>query len=239
MATALVLLPALAACATGSPRTGGPGRYGVAANPSAVIATELAFARTAREEGQWTAFKQYATEDALWPAPAFVSVHQSLRGEADPAEPIAWEPDAVWMSCDGSYAVSTGPANHPSGKRSRFVTVWQRQANGEYRWVLDQGFDLEDGYAQPEMISARVADCPQRASGARRAKRFPSPQRGLAWTSGASPDGTLAWTTRQSADCARTLTVRTRQDGEMREVYRRESAPPPRREGEPAPTCPG
>jgi len=205
-------------------------------NPSAVIAAELAFARMAREKGTWTAFREYATEDALWPAPALSSVQRDLAGQADPAEAIVWGPDAVWVSCDGSFALSTGPATYPNGRRGRFATIWQRQRNGEYRWVLDQGFDLEAGYAEPEMIGARVAEC---APGRERQEwRRPEVRRGEAWGSGRSNDGTLEWSTVVAADCSRTLTVRASQGGAPIEVFRRESPRPVPPEGQAAPSCP-
>ena len=237
----------LAGCASDGPRAsghrldlGGPGgRYRDrdvrAVSPSAVIATELAFARMAREKGTWTAFREYSTEDALWPAPALANVQQSLAGTADPAEPIVWNPDAVWLSCDGSFALSTGPATQPNGRRSRFATIWQRQRKGEYRWVLDQGFDLEGGYEPAEMIGAKVADCP--AGIARVPIRREEVRRSGAWGSGRSNDGTLEWTTTVAADCSRSLVVRMNQGGTMTEVFRREAAPRPTPEGQPAPSC--
>ena len=236
----------LAGCASDGPRArghrldlGGPrdrDRELETANPSAVIAAELAFARMAREKGTWTAFREYSTEDALWPAPALSNVRRDLAGTPDPAEAIVWGPDAVWVSCDGSFALSTGPATYPTGRRSRFATIWQRQRDGDYRWVLDQGFDLEAGHAQPEMIGARVADCPPGRK--RRDWRRPEVRRGEAWGSGRSNDGTLEWSTAIAADCSRTLTVRTSQGGAMTEVFRRESPRPTAPEGQPAPTCP-
>ena len=133
---------------------------GSSAEPSAVIAAELAFAREAHDKGTWTAFRHYAADDAVWPGPNWESVQTALKGVADPAQPIAWEPDRVWASCDGSYAFSTGPATNPSGRKSRFTTIWQMQDDGSYRWVLDQGFDLETDYDAPEMIAALIAECP-------------------------------------------------------------------------------
>jgi hypothetical protein len=235
----------LAGCASDGPRArghrldlGGPDdreRELVTANPSTVIAAELAFARMAREEGTWTAFREYSTDDALWPSPALTNVRRSLAGVADPAEAIVWAPDAVWVSCDGSFAVSTGPATYPTGRRGRFATVWQRQRNGEYRWVLDQGFDLEADYAGPEMIGARVADCPPGFE--RWDARRPEVRRGEAWGSGRSNDGTLEWSTAVAPDCTRTLVVRVDEAGTPTEVFRRESPRPAAPEGQPAPSC--
>jgi hypothetical protein len=232
----------LAGCAAGS-----AGQYGerrdrhrdeLVANPSAVIAAELAFARMAREKGTWTAFRETSTDDALWPSPpGYANVHQDLKDVPNPPQPILWGPDAVWLSCDGSFALSTGPATQPDGRRGRFATIWQRQRDEDYEWVLDQGFDLEEGYTEPEMIGARVADCPPGMRRDRRRAKRPEVQRGGAWQSGRSNDGTLEWNTELAADCHRTLIVRANQGGTMTEVFRRVSPPPRAPEGQPAPTC--
>ena len=76
-----------------------------AANPGEVVATELAFARVAREKGQWTAFADYAAKDAVMFVPYKVRAQQWLKGRANPAQTVAWEPYEVWSSCDGSIAV--------------------------------------------------------------------------------------------------------------------------------------
>ena len=218
-----LLVLGLAGCAAG-PRTDDPRRtfLGSAAEPSAVIAAELAFARMARERGTWTAFRETATDDAVWPSPGWVNVRQSLKGVPDPAQAIVWEPDRVSVSCDGSFALSTGPATYPDGRKARFATIWQRQDDGRYKWVLDQGFDLEAGYAKPEMIAAAVAEC-----GERRVGRPAKARRGLAWQSGQSDDGTLSWTTELRADCSRSFTMRAPKAGVPTEVFR-VSTPAPR-----------
>lgn len=229
---ALVL--SLAACA-GSRGEFGSGRLTARANPSEVIAAELAFARAAREKGTWTAFRVYATRDAQWPGPQWENVQTALKGVADPAQPIVWQPDLVWASCDGSFALSTGPATHPGGRQTRFATIWQRQDNGEYRWVLDQGFDLETSYAQPEMIPARVADCPSARNF--RADRPDRARRSGAWSSGRSDDGTFEWSTELRPDCSRMLVARAMKDGAMREVFRQVSSAPPAPASGTAPRC--
>lgn len=201
------------------------------ADPSAVIAAELAFARAAQDKGQWAAFREYAAKDALWPTPGFTLVQDDLKSRAEPTKAITWEPDRVWSSCDGSYAITSGPAVHASGKKSRFLTVWQRQGNGEYRWVLDQGFDLEDGYTPPEMIAAQAADCPA-GEQRRMVRKLPKARRGEVWQSGRSDDGTLAWTTRLAADCTRTVAVTLRRDNGPQTVFERTSKP-----DEPASAC--
>lgn len=232
VALALAGAAALAGC-TGGPRLDERRAFlGASAEPSAVIAAELAFAREARERGTWTAFRRTATPDALWPAPGWQNVQTALKGMADPAQPIMREPDQLWVSCDGSFALSTGPATDPSGKRARFATIWQRQDDGRYRWVLDQGLNLETDYARPEMIGAKVASCGER----RRAQPYRA-RRGEGWQSGQSDDGTLAWTSTLAGDCGRTFSVRARQGGAMSEVFRGAAAPPAPQAGGTAAEC--
>ncbi len=236
-AVALALLAALAGCAGGSAMDDRRRAFlGASGEPSSVIAAELGFARMARDKGTWTAFRETATEDAVWPGPEWENVRAALKGVPDPAQPIVWEPDAIWVSCDGSFALSTGPAHYPSGKRSRFATIWQRQDDGRYRWVLDQGFDLDDGYAKPDMIAAEVANCGERRHGP--GGRPPRARRGLAWQSGQSDDGSLRWSTELRPDCSRAFTVSVRKDDGMEQVFTRVSAPPPAPQGVSAPRCP-
>jgi len=217
-------LLALAACASGPPRQAMSerSRAMLRANPSAVIATELAFARMARAQGTWTAFRHYATSDALWPSPGWANVQASLKGRPDSAEPIVWGADSVWISCDGSFAASTGEANLTGGRHSRFLTIWQRQSNGEYRWVLDQGFDSEGGEIAPDMIAGKVAECPdQRRRPENRVRR------GEAWQTGSSNDETLRWESVLRADCSREVTVEIAARDGVEQVFHRVAPAPP------------
>jgi len=230
----LAALVSLAACAPqNGPRE--RGRIAPAANPGQVIATERAFARMAVEKGTWTAFRHYATKDALWassgPSPDLRGVQESLKGTADPAQPVIRGPDAAWSSCDGSFAVTTGEAVFPGGRKNRFVTVWQRQDNGEYRWVLDQGFASAGGEVSPDLIPARVAEC------VKGPRSSPLARRGAMWGSGKANDGTLAWETAIAADCSRTAVIRMLGADGMQEVLRRSDAAPVPAAGQPAPRC--
>jgi hypothetical protein len=209
-AAALVL--ALAGCAA-TPRDRTDLRP--TANPSAVIAAEMAFARAAQEKGQWTAFRQYATRDAVMFVPGQVNAQDWLRRQADPAQAVTWQPYQVWSSCDGSFVVSTGGATYPGGAQSNFLTVWQKQNDGKYLWVLDQALPHAERPFAADTIGAEVADCPASRPGGRIEAR-----RGENWRSGVSNDRTLEWTTQVSADCSRVVTVRMAQGGALKEVFR-------------------
>jgi len=208
---AIALAATLAACASPRDRTD----LRPTADPSAVIATEMAFARAAQEKGQWTAFRQYATRDAVMFVPQPVNAQDWLRRQTDPARAVTWQPHQVWSSCDGSFVVSTGGATYPGGSQSNFLTVWQKQDEGEYRWVLDQALPHGERPFAADTIGAAVADCPTSRPGGRLQAR-----RGENWRSGASNDRTLEWATQLEADCSRLVTVRIVQGGQFEEVFR-------------------
>ena len=155
----LLLTVALSACAGGNGPREYPGvRLKPAANPSAVIAAELAFAQLAQTKGQWTAFRETATADAEMFVPQRVNAQSWLKGKADPAVAVKWQPHQVWSSCDGSINITRGAWQSPKAT-GYFTTVWQRQNDDEYKWVFDQGDPVASPLAAPEMIAAKVADC--------------------------------------------------------------------------------
>ncbi len=243
--------------ADGPPPDGGgragevPGGRNSYANPSAVIAAELAFARLAREKGQWTAFRETAAPDAVMFADGgaphggvevMVLAQPWLKTRANPAVPLAWQPHHVWSSCDGALVVSSG-AWQRGAAQGWFTTVWQRQDKGGYKWVFDHGDVLVQPLAAPDMIAATVADCPaaQRRAGppptearggrpkraAKPAKAPPVPFDPTA-REGRSPDGTLVWRVTADASGAHAFTAQLRQDGALREIRNERVAAPPR-----------
>lgn len=177
-----------------------------AAQPSTVVAAEIAFARAAREQGQWTAFRQFAAPGALIHAPTGpVPVDAFLAGQADPAEAVQWEPRAVAISCDGAMAVSQGRYRDPEGMVGNFVTVWERQSDGEYRYVFDAGGPdvpqppprkpVEDGDIVVTSIDAvlgLVASCPRGQGAVPPPPAMPIGEDGKA-DARLSSDGTLRW----------------------------------------------
>lgn len=205
----LALAALLASCASGQPRT--PRQfidYALAnspnnASPGKIVAAELAFARLAREKGQWTAFREFATEDAVMFVPEPVNARDWLAKQKNPAESVKWQPHQVWMSCDGSLAVTKGAWQRPDGSFGYFTTVWERQQDGEYKWVLDQGDVLAEPLAEPDVVQSTVADCSLQP-----AQTIPYPaQPTQKKFSGEADDGRLKWDMRFEQDQARKLIV--------------------------------
>jgi hypothetical protein len=130
-----------------------------AAQPSTIVAAEIAFARDARELGQWTAFAQYAAPGAMLhgrngPFP----IAPWLAAQTNPPEAVTWKARTVVMSCDGAVAVSQGRLREPDGTVGNFVTVWERQPDGQYRYVFDVGgADVPQPPPKPE-VAAQPGD---------------------------------------------------------------------------------
>jgi len=210
-ALALVAAPALP-----RDRRDGPPGEGYA-NPSAVIAAEIAFARLAQDKGQWTAFKATATKDAVMFVPQMAYAQLFLKDKPDPAKPVSWQPHQVWSSCDGSLAVTRGAWQRPDGSAGYFTTVWQRQKDGKYKWVLDQGDALPMPLDPPEMIVAKVADCPAGYRPGRGPKprdfKGDLPALDPAHRAGQSLDGTLSWDVTVTPGGARHFVVTMVADG--------------------------
>ena len=106
------------------------------ADPGKVAATDFAFARAARENGQWSAFAEYAAPDAqLDEQGGFVAASSGLSLRTNPAQSVSWAPQIVWSSCDGTLAVSSGRFQQVDGKVGTYMTAWQLQPRGLYRWI--------------------------------------------------------------------------------------------------------
>ena len=215
-------------------------------NPSALIAAESAFARLAREKGQWTAFADTAAETAEMFVPERVLAKAWLKGRANPPSPVQWQPSAVWISCDGGAGVTFG-AFHGNGE-GWFSTVWERQKKGAYKWVLDQGGTLAAPLPGADFITGKVADCPARPPRNVLAEEPPPPPKpprdaprdaqpplrplagpippleapaGADSKDGRSADGTLVWRSTVLPGGTRQWTVWMWQDGKMAEMLNR------------------
>ncbi len=182
-----------------------------------MIAAELAFAQLAQEKGQWTAFRATAAPDAVMFGPQMVLAQQWLKGRADPPVAVKWQPHQAWSSCDGSVVITHGAWQQPKAT-GYFTTVWQRQKDGGYKWVFDHGDALPLPIDPPEMIAAKVADCPK--TGARQPAAPPNAPAPFdpASRRGQSDDGTLTWGVTARPDGAHDFSAGMMLDGKIAPV---------------------
>ena len=175
-----------------------------AATPTAIDA-ERAFAADAQKVGQWTAFRKYATDDALMFIPQPTNAQTFLKDRKDPPVAVFWWPGQSYVSCDGNTAVNTGPWVREWGKSvGYFTTVWQRQPDGSWKWIYDGGDSLTMPRAQGGDIKPLIASCktkPRRASYSWITAPAPTT------AEGGSKDGTLYWSWMVEQSGARQLVV--------------------------------
>lgn len=240
------LLAATPALSQSAPDSQGPGRPQRAyANPSALIAADIGFARLARERGQWTAFRETADETAEMFEDGRQLARTLLKDRKDPPATAKWAPHLAWISCDGTAGLTYGAWQGPSGGDGEYVTVWQRQFKGkvDWKWVLDDGQDLASPLREVDWAEGKVADCPARPRppgdpapqpGSKRERKEDSklpPMRPLAGAipaaeggdskDGQSRDGSLAWRSTVLPDGSRRFTAWIWKDGAMHEVIAR------------------
>ena len=108
-----------------------------------MVAAERAFAARSLEANAKVAFIEYLSADSLafQPEPQFAVDVQKQR--PDPPFTLAWAPEIGGISATGDLGWTTGPwqmnaeGKPPAG--GHFFSIWQRDAGGKFRNVLDQG----------------------------------------------------------------------------------------------------
>jgi len=107
--------------------------------------TEIAFAKTMADRDA-TAFASFLAKEAIFftrPAVSRGAVEVAARWKRffeGPTAPFSWEPEDVEVLDSGTLAMSSGPVRNPAGKRvGTFNSVWRREANGQWKIVLDNG----------------------------------------------------------------------------------------------------
>ena len=196
-----------------------------AAGPAmTAIDAERAFAADAQKLGQWSAFKAWSTPDAIMFTPQPVNAHAFLEGRKNPPVAVFWWPGKSFVSCDGGYAVNTGPWVREWGKSvGYFTTVWQRQPDGSWKWIYDGGDSLTMPRAQGGDIKPLIASCktkPRRASYSWIAAPAPTTAEGR------SKDGTLYWSWMVEQSGARQLVVQLWMGDKFLTVIHDQVAPP-------------
>ena len=142
-----------------------------ALNASAIaelLAQDRAFSAAAQEDGVEAAFLAFAREDALffypgrepYEGPEGISSRFSRWPEG---ARLLWEPRFARVSSRGEMGWTWGEGLFvmPDGERSTswYVTIWQRDIDGVWKWVVDIGID---GPPEPSaLLQDRAANPPE------------------------------------------------------------------------------
>ncbi|MCP4900432.1 MAG: nuclear transport factor 2 family protein [bacterium] len=105
---------------------------------------ETTFAATMAER-DFEAFQEFLAEEAV-----FFNGETELRGRQavaaawktlfeDSDAPFSWRPEVVSVLDSGTLGLSSGPVLDPQGNRvGTFLSLWRREANGQWRIVFDR-----------------------------------------------------------------------------------------------------
>jgi ketosteroid isomerase-like protein len=118
-----------------------------------VLAADRAFAAMAKAKGARAAFVDYADPDAVMfragvgPVKGVVAIGRVFE-EPEAATPT-WDPEAAEVAASGDLAYSWGaftwtpvPNGPLAGKppfTGYYVSIWKRQPDGRWKWVVDLG----------------------------------------------------------------------------------------------------
>jgi ketosteroid isomerase-like protein len=110
-------------------------------SPADVVAAERDFAADARRRGWVAAFKAYSARDAVLLRETPISAKDALAKLPDaPADTsLRWWPIWAGMARSGDLGFTTGPYTAGDKSFGHYFTVWQKQADGTWRWIYDGG----------------------------------------------------------------------------------------------------
>lgn len=114
-------------------------------NLNQLIATEYSFAANAAEIGTRDSFLKFIADDGIIFRPSPVNGKAFLTNAPKRPGLLSWYPVHAEISRDGDMGFTTGPAEFRKDKDSaaiwygNFCTVWQKQSNGEFKFVIDIG----------------------------------------------------------------------------------------------------
>ena len=118
-----------------------------------VLAADRAFAALAKARGARAAFTEYADPQAIMfragvgPVKGVDAIGRVF--EDPPAATPAWAPEAAEVAASGDLAYSWGPftwtpvSDGPLAGKPPFtgyyVSIWKKQPDGRWKWVVDLG----------------------------------------------------------------------------------------------------
>jgi hydrophobe/amphiphile efflux-1 (HAE1) family protein len=139
----------------------------------AVVATELAFAREAEARGTKEAFLAFLAEDGVVFQPGPVNGRSWWKDRPKQPGVLRWRPAFAAVARDGELGFTTGPWVFEAPPREGapaappphgwFATIWQRQADGTYRFAADGGIGAGGPAPDLAAVAARESFRPSQA----------------------------------------------------------------------------
>ena len=115
-----------------------------------MVENERSFSRMSEEKGIREAFAAFIAEDGILFRPRAVVgkkwMHEHPLPPSDKRPLLTWQPIYAFLSQSGDLGYTTGPWQYKNDIKDskasafgNFMTVWKKQADGNWRFVLDLG----------------------------------------------------------------------------------------------------
>jgi ketosteroid isomerase-like protein len=107
-----------------------------------IVERERAFSKLAGEAGIKAAFLEFIADDGVIFTPVPIVGRASLASGPDGQGILSWTPAFAGMSRSMDLGFTTGPYAWKDAtvvQTGQYLTIWRRQPNGEWRFVLDRG----------------------------------------------------------------------------------------------------
>lgn len=113
-------------------------------DPAEIVTAERAFAADGLARGVKASFLAFSAPDAIIfnPHPANAQEVFAAAPDPDPARPrppLIWWPLYAGISKSGDLGFTTGPYAVGDERRGHYFTVWKKQPDGAWKWVIDAG----------------------------------------------------------------------------------------------------
>lgn len=132
-------------------------------NLQRLVDTENAFAQAAGDKGTRSAFLEFLSDDSVVFDPQRANGKQVWTARKESPAMLYWYPIFADISGNGLIGYTTGPWEYrPKGKNDapaafgHYMTIWQKQADGSFRAVLDLGVS----HSKPTALEPRIATVP-------------------------------------------------------------------------------
>ena len=115
---------------------------------NAMIAAERAFSKLSEEKGIKESFITYIADDGMLFRGGWVKGKPWTQEHPNPPASLVWWPTQAGIASSGDLGWTTGPYELKQGNdagHGNFLTVWRKQADGNWRFAIDFGND----YATP------------------------------------------------------------------------------------------
>lgn len=133
-----------------------------------MVATERAFSRMSEKKGTRESFTEFIAEDGILFRPKAVVGKKWMQEHPLPPSTtrplLKWQPIFAGMSRAGDLGYTTGPWQYKNDIKDvklsafgNFMTVWKRQPDGKWRFVVDLGISNPEPKTPGRLIMGKPA----------------------------------------------------------------------------------